>query len=155
MYEELSRSLRHVEVVLEEALDRHERLVIEAFERTVFEYFLEEHLAERGGKLIDKTSYAEVLVADDRLFGVEYLADLDRGLSLLVGARKILDVVDGGSDADRNLRIEFGAESVGDRTCKLLDLADVGAALDLLDDNDVLLTYADDIILVLVGEEPC
>ena len=107
VYEELSRGLGDVEVVLEEALDGHEGLAVEALEAALLEDLLEEHLAEGGRQLIDKSADAEVLVADDILLGVEDLADLNRDLSLLEGAREVLDAVDSGTDTDRDLSVEL------------------------------------------------
>ena len=152
VYEQLSGSLGDVEVVFEEALNGHESFAVERIERTVLEYFLKEHFAEGGGKLINQTADAEIFVADDILFGVEYLADFDGNLSFLVGARKILDVVNNRTDTDGNLRIEFGIEGVGDGLCDLFDFADVRVGLDFLDENDVLFPGGNDVILVLVRE---
>ena len=152
VYEELSGSFGNIEVVFKEALNGHERFAVERIEGTVLENFLQEHFAERGRKLINQTADAEIFVADDILFGVEYLADFDGNLSFLVGARKILDVVNNRTDTDGNLRVEFGIERIHDGLRGLFDFTDVGVRLDFLDENDVLFPSGNDVILVLVRE---
>ena len=65
--EELSGGLGHVEVVLEEALNGHQRFTVKGLQTSSLEYLLQEHLAERGGKLIDQAADAEIFIADDIL----------------------------------------------------------------------------------------
>ena len=108
VYEELPGGLGDVQIVFEEALDGHERFAVEGIQTAVFEDFLEEHFAQRGRKLIDQSADTEVFVADDVLFGVEYLADLQSDLRFLVGAGEIFDIVYYGTDTDGYLGIEFG-----------------------------------------------
>ena len=96
MYEQFSRRFGDIEIVLKEALDRHERLTVERLKTSLLEYLLKEHFAKRCGKLIDKSSDAEVFVAYDVLFGFKYLSDVKRDLCLLVCARQILEVVNYG-----------------------------------------------------------
>ena len=74
MYEELSRRLGDVEVVLKEALNCHESLAVERLKATLLEYLLQEHLAKSCGKLIDKSADTEVLVAYDILLCLKYLS---------------------------------------------------------------------------------
>ncbi len=152
VYEELSRGLGDVQVVLEEALDCHKGFAVERIEASVLEDLLEEHLAKGRGKLIDKSADAEILIADDVLFGVEYLSDLKGDLSLLVGAGEILDIVDSRTDTDGNLSKELRVECVGDVACHFLDLANVGSCLDILNYYDILLGNTDDKLAALVRE---
>ena len=78
---ELSGSFGNVQVVFKETLDGKERFLIERFDRASFENFFEEHIAKGGGELIDQTGDAEVVVADDGAFRIEYFADLKSDLS--------------------------------------------------------------------------
>ncbi len=79
------------QVVLKTGLNGEQRLVVEGLNGAALENFLQEHFAKRGRQLINQTGNAEVVIADNGLFGVEYLADLKRNLGFLKGARKILD----------------------------------------------------------------
>ena len=60
VYEELSRSLGNVKVVLEEALYCHEGLVVERLKRSLLEYLGEEHLAKGGRKLVNKSAVSSI-----------------------------------------------------------------------------------------------
>ena len=61
VYEQLTRGLGYVQVVLEELLNGEQRLLIERVDRTLVEYFAQEHLAQRDRQLIDQTANAQVL----------------------------------------------------------------------------------------------
>ena len=150
--EQLARCLGNVQVVFKEALDCHQRLAVKTFERALLEHLLQEHIAESGRKLIDKTTDAEILIAYDILFGVEYLANLNCDLRFLERAREIFNVVDRGADANRYLRVEFPPQCVGDVLRDFLDFLHVKIRLDFLDEHYVMLADADDIVLVLVRE---
>ena len=93
MDEQLSGGLGNVQVIFKETLNGEQRLVVEGLNRAALENFLQEHFAKRGRQLINQAGNAEVVIADNGLFGVEYLADLKRNLGFLKGARKILDAV--------------------------------------------------------------
>ena len=153
MYKELSRGLRNVEVVFEEALDSEEGLLVEALDAAALEYLLEEHFAEGRRKLIDKTGDAEVIIAYDSALGVEYLGDLKGRLCFLEGTRQILDASNGGADTDNAVGVEFAGEGVRDGACELLEVAALGVRLNLLDKRDFLLVDIDNEVLGLVGEE--
>ena len=152
MYEELSRGFGNVEVILEEALNGHKGLAVERLEASLLEYLLEEHLAESGRKLIDKSADTEVFVAYDVLLGLENLADVESYLSLLISARKILEVIYYGRNTDIDLGVELGGEGIGDVGSDLLDILDVGVGLNVLNENDVVLANADNVVLALIGE---
>ena len=76
VHKQLAGGLGNIEVVLKEALNGHQRLAVKRLEASLLENFLQEHLAKRGRQLIDQTADAEVLIADDVLFGLKHLADL-------------------------------------------------------------------------------
>lgn len=103
VYEQLTRSLGYVQVVLEELLNREQRLLIERVDRTLAEYLGQEHLAQRDRQLINQTANAQILEADDVLLGVKYRTDLDCGRSLLEGLCDILHLRGYRADADQAL----------------------------------------------------
>ena len=88
--EKLPACFGNVEVVFKEALNGEQGLLVEALNGAALEHFLEEHLAQGGGQLIDQAGDAEVVIADDGALGVEHLGDLQRGLGFLKGARRSL-----------------------------------------------------------------
>ena len=153
VYEQLSRSLGNVEVVLEESLYREQSLVVEGLDRTLLEHFLEEGLTERCGQVIDKSRDAEVVVAYYVLLGVEYLADFDSYLSFLERACEVLHADNGSTDTDVDAGEELGLERVSDRARELFEVLYVYSALYLLYENYLALGDVEDEVLVLVREE--
>ena len=103
MHKELARRFGNVEVVLEEALNGHERFAIEQLKASLLEDLLQEHLAKSSRKLIYQTSDTEIVVAYYILFGFEHSADLNGDLSFLVSSGKVLDVINYRRDTDRDL----------------------------------------------------
>ena len=83
MNKELSGSFGNVQVVFKETLDGKERFLIERFNGASLEHFLQEHIAESCGQLINKSCNTKIVIADDGAFRIEYLADLKSDLSLL------------------------------------------------------------------------
>ena len=77
VYEQLTRGLGYVQVVLEELLNREQRLLIEGVDGILLEHLGQEDLAERRRQLIDEPPDAQVFIVDDGLLRVEHLADLD------------------------------------------------------------------------------
>ena len=107
VYEQFSRSLGHVQVVLEELLYSEQCLVIERIYRALLEYFLQESLAQGSRQMIDQPSDTQIIIGNDILVSVEYLADFERYLSFLERTRKIPDALDNSTDADIYSCIEF------------------------------------------------
>ena len=64
------------------------------------------------------------------------------------------DAVRRGADAYADLRIEFGLERIGDLARKLEHVSRIVIGLYLLDDDDIVLTDAYDVVLALVREHP-
>ena len=153
VYEELSRSLGNVEVVLEELLDSEESFVVEGLDAAYLEHLVEEGLAEGRGEVVDKTGDTEIVVAYDHLVGVEYLADLESHLSLLEGTGEVLYADNGSTDTNVYAGVELAAEGISDGTCELFEVLGVESALELLDENDIGLSDIEDEVLVLVREE--
>ena len=114
VYEQLPGSFGYVQVVFEETLDGHEGFSVQSVQTAVLENFLQEHFAQGGGQLIDQTADTQVFIADDVLFGVEYLTNFQSNLGFLVGTGQILDVVHNGTDPDGNLGVEFGVQGMED-----------------------------------------
>ena len=127
--------------------------MVEGLNGAALENFLQEHFAKRGRQLINQTGNAEVVIADNGLFGVEYLADLKRNLGFLKGARKILDAVYNGADAHNAVGVELARKRVYNGAGKLIDVARVDVGANLLHERDVRLIDVDDEILVLVREQ--
>ena len=152
MYEQLTRGLGYVQVVLEELLNREQRLLIERVDRTLAEYLGQEHLTQRDRQLIDQTANAQILEADDVLLGVKYRTDLDCGRSLLEGLCDILHLRGYRADADQALDRQLAEQRLLDRVCQLDQILDLTACLDLLDYNDVRLGDMQHEILLLVRE---
>ena len=153
MNEELTRGLGNIKVILEEALNGHKCFTVEALERALLEYFLEEHFAKSRRKLINKTADAEIFIAYDILFCVKYLADLDSNLCFLKGTCKIADILNGGTDTYGNLCIELSAKCINNALSELFDRLHVNGGLDFLDKSNIILAYADDVVLILIGEQ--
>ena len=119
---ELSRGLGDIEVILKERLNGDQGLAVECLYRSALESLLEIHLAQRCRQLIDKSADAEILVAENGLFDVEHLSDLESDLRLLVRACKLLNMLDDRTDTDIDLDIEFGEAGIGDTLRNSLDL---------------------------------
>ena len=100
---ELARRLRNVEIVLKEAIDRVERVLIERLDGVFLERFGQEHLAQRRRQLINDAADAEVVIVNDRLLVFKHLADLDGDLRLLIAVGQLAQVVGRRADADDTL----------------------------------------------------
>ena len=150
---ELPRGLGDVEVILKETLDGEKSLVVKALDGASLEHLSEEHIAQSGGQLIDEACNAEIVIADDGLLGVEYLADLKGYLSLFEGAGKILYSLDGGAYADKHMSVKLGAQRIRDGACELLKILRLDIIFNFLNYCNVMLVDVDNEVLGLVGEE--
>ena len=108
---QLAARFRDVEVILEEFVYRFKRVLVKSFKRIFLEHLVEEHFAERGGQLIYYTADAEIFIADDRLFRIEYSADIDRDLGFLIAVGKLAQVARGRSDADDAFYLKLVAQN--------------------------------------------
>ena len=68
VYKELTGGFGNVKIVFKEALNGHQRFAVKRLEALLLEYLLQEHLAKRGGQLIDQTADTKILVIDDAPF---------------------------------------------------------------------------------------
>ena len=150
---QLSGRLGYVQVILEEALDGEQRFVVKALDAAALEYLMQEGLAEGGRQVIDESCDAEIVVADDDLVCIEYLADLQRGLCFLEGTRQILDAGDRCTDADIHAGIELTGQGIRNGACQLFEVLGIHAGLDLLDQNNIALGDVEHEVLVLVREQ--
>ena len=82
MDEQLSGRLGDVEVILEELVDREQRLLIERVDGVLLEDLGQENFTQGRRQLVDQSADAKVFIVDDGFFGVEDLADLDGNLRL-------------------------------------------------------------------------
>ena len=103
----------------------------------LLEHFLQEHLADGGGQLVNQAGDAQVVVADDLLFGVEHLADLHGDLGFLEAGGQILHVGDGGADAHHSLDVVLARQGVHNAGGQLFHIGAVDALADLLDQDGV------------------
>ena len=74
----------NVKIVLKEAVDRLQGVLIQGLDGVLLEDLVEEHLTQGGGELIDDTAEAETLIMDDGLVAFKDAADVDGDLGLLV-----------------------------------------------------------------------
>ena len=93
MDEQLARGLGHVQAVLEELVDRGDRLLVELVRIPALEDLADEHFAQGDRKLVDEPPDAQLIIRDDRVIFKEYLTDVERHLRFLVGAADFLDLI--------------------------------------------------------------
>ena len=127
--------------------------MVQAVDGAFLKDLLEEHFAQGGRQLVNQTGNAKVVVADNGFFGIEYLADFQRNLCFLKGLGKLFDARNDGADTYDHAGIEFAAQRVHNRTRQLFDVLAVDAALDFLDQHDVLFTDVENKILLFVRKE--
>lgn len=60
VYEQLTGSLRYIQIVLEELLDGEEGLVIQRSDAATLEHFVQECLAQRCRQMVDQTGDTQV-----------------------------------------------------------------------------------------------
>ena len=111
--------------------------MIQRINAATLEHLVQECLAQCGRQMIDQAGDAQIVVADNCLIGIKYLAHFQCHLRLLEGAGEFLDVVDDSTNAHIDTGIELAAERVCNGTCQLFQVLFVDSAFDLLDQNDV------------------
>ena len=57
--------------------------LVERVDRSFFEHFGQEHLAQRDRQLINQATNPQIFKADNALFRIKNATDLDRGLGFL------------------------------------------------------------------------
>jgi hypothetical protein len=149
---ELAGGFGDVQVILKEALNRHQSLAVKRFQGAVFEYFLKEHLAQSSRQLIDQTADTQILVADNILFGIEHLAYFQRDLCFFVGTGEILDIINRLADTDGNTGEELRIQRISNGLGEFLNFLNGRIGFNFLDEHDILLTDTDHIILILIRE---
>ena len=147
MYEELSRGLGNVEIVLKEALHGHKSLAVERLKRSLLEDLLEEDLAKSGGELIDKSADAEVLIGHDGALDVEHLTNLKGDSCFLICSCKVLKLLNNGGDTYKDLCAVLGLSLAENALCLSLKLLGGTAVANFLYYYYVLLADIDNVVL--------
>ena len=62
VYKQLREVSETLRLFSKEALNGHQCLAIQAIKAALLEHLLQEHLAQRGGQLVDQPSDAEILI---------------------------------------------------------------------------------------------
>ena len=119
----------------------------------LLEDLLQEHLAQRRRQLIDQAADAEVLIVDDKLLGVEHLADLNGDLRLLVGLGKVAQVARHRADTDDDGALAADAQRLLDLHRELLQIVRIRLGVHLLNEHDVALAHGDDNAVLAVGHQ--
>ena len=152
MHEQLARRFREDKVVLEELVDRKERLLVERVDGVLLEDLLQEHLAQRRRQLVDEAADAEILVADDVLLRVEDLADLDGHLRFLVGLGKVAQMRRHRADAHDHGALAVHAQRLLDKRGGLFKVAHLNIVAKLLHEHHIVLAHGEDKAGLAVGE---
>ena len=153
VYEELSGRLGNVKVVLEEALYGHKGFTVERLKRSLLEYFLKEDVTKSGGKLINKSADAEILIGHYRTLDVEYLTNLESNSCFLVSLSEILKLFYDRGDTDKELCAVLSLNLTENILSLCSERVCVAILRDFLYYYYVLLADVDDIILSLVGND--
>ena len=151
--EQLSRRFGEDEVVLEELVDREERLLVERVDGVLLEDLLQEHFAQCRRQLINEAADAEVFIADDVLLGVEDLADLDRHLRFLIGLREVAQVRRHRADTDDHGALTVHAQRLFDLRGGLFKVAHLHIVAELLHEHHIVLAHGKDKARLPVGED--
>ena len=149
----LTAGFGNVEVVFEELLDGEKGFLIEAFDGTFFEYFSEEHFAESGGKLIDKSCDAKVIVAYDGFIGIKDFSDFKSNLCFFKAFCKVFDAGCGSTDTNIYSGEEFTSESINNGTCEFFKICTFDTRTDLFYEDDIGFAYAEDEVFGFIREE--
>ena len=153
MDEQLSRRFGEDEVVLEELVDRKERLLVERVDGVLLEDLLQEHFAQCRRQLINEAADAEVFIADDVLLGVEDLADLDRHLRFLIGLREVAQVRRHRANTDDHGALTVHAQRLFDLRSGLFKVAHLHIVAKLLHEHHIVLAHGKDKARLPVGED--
>ena len=83
MHKQTAAGFGNVQVVLKKALDGEQRFRVQRINAVLLEYFAQECFAQGGRQLINQAGNAQVIIADDLLFGIKYLSNFHGNLRLL------------------------------------------------------------------------
>ena len=75
MHKQTAAGFGNVQVVLKKALDGEQRFRVQRINAVLLEYFAQECFAQGGRQLINQAGNAQVIIADDLLFGIKYLTN--------------------------------------------------------------------------------
>ena len=117
MHEQLSGSLRHIQIVFEELVQGVQGLFIQVHRYIVTEDLLNKDLAQIHRQLIDQTSDSQRAVGDHLFLCVEDLAYIQCHLGFLVRLGYVLQFLYHGAichlHIQKSLRIHHGYNSLG------------------------------------------
>ena len=130
-------------------MNRKKCLLVQGVNGVLLEDLLEEHLAERGGKLVDQPPDAQILIVDNILLRVEDLAHLNGNLGFLIALGQIPQVCGNGSNAHHRTGAA-AAEILLHGGGNLVELLDSGALRHLADQDHVPLAHAEDKVILPV-----
>ena len=150
---QLPGSLGNVQVILKEPLDGEQGFLVQGLDGTALKDFLQEHIAQGGGQLINQTGNSQVVIADDGTLGVKYLTHFQGHLGLLKGTGQILNARHHGADTHHAVGVELAGKGVHNGAGQLVQVLGLNAGTDFLHQGDVRLVDVDDEILALIGEQ--
>ena len=102
------------------------------------------------------TNIADTLSAEfytQVAIGISSVVENIKGnLCFFVSTCEVLDVFNNSGDTDGYLRVELGRKCIGNVGCNLFKFLVFGAGFNVLNQYDIVLAYADYIVLCLLGE---
>ena len=103
--------------------------------------------------MIDQAGNAQILIADNRLVGIEYLADFQSHLCFLERTGQFLDTGHNGTNTHVHAGVELAAQSICNGTGKLFQILGVHSTLDLLDQNNIRFGNGKDKVFILIRKQ--
>ena len=94
-----------------------------------------------------------MIIADDLLFGIKYLTNFHGDLRLLKGGGQILDVVDGGADADNCLDIMFALQGIHNGSCQLFHIAGIVIRADFFHQHGICFADVEHEVFLFIREQ--
>ena len=83
-FETLVRLMFNIELI-----DGEKRFLVKRINGVLLEHFLQEHLTQDSGQLINQSADAQVLIVDDGLLVLKDLAHINGSLGLLISIGKL------------------------------------------------------------------
>ena len=152
MDEQLPGGLGHVQVVLEELVDRGQGLIVQVVGYIVAENLIDEDPAQVHRQLIDQTADSQRAVRHHIPLRIEYLSHVQRHLGFLVGLRHVLQLLhhrsDGHLHVQHGLRVHHAHDDVRDLQKRFICIV----RLQRLDQDDAALVHGRDIVPGMAGE---
>ena len=93
MHIKLAGGFRKVQVVFKEGADGGKSLIINGIQSLFLEKLIDKHLADLYRQLVNQSSDSQAVVSENILARVKNLAHFQRSAGLLIGIRKLLQVI--------------------------------------------------------------